>query len=83
MPGMRNTVRELEVSERHLAWGAACYRHGILTSSQWNSIQVTVQQSVVSRVTYRNYMIGRYEPIEVLLCHKDTAYSIWPKNFMS
>ena len=41
VPGMRNTVKELELSERHLAWGAACYRHGILTSSKWNSIQVS------------------------------------------
>ena len=24
--GMRNTVRQLELGGRHLAWGAACYR---------------------------------------------------------
>ena len=49
MPGMRNTVKELEMSERHLAWGAACYRHGILTSSKWNSIEARVQHCQLSR----------------------------------
>ena len=24
-----------------MAWGAACYKHGILQSSQWNSIRVS------------------------------------------
>ena len=46
---MRNTVRELELSGRHLAWGAACYRHGILDSSKWNSIEVSQSTTEQSR----------------------------------
>ena len=39
-PGMENTVREIWSNDKHVAFGAACYRHGIMMSSQWNKIRV-------------------------------------------
>ena len=39
-PGMEATVAEVAASGRHVAWAAACYRHGILMSPEWSEVRV-------------------------------------------
>ena len=38
-PGMEATVAEVAASGRHVAWAAACYRHGILMSREWSEVR--------------------------------------------
>ena len=40
VPGMENTVESLAASDRHLVYGAACYRHGVLMSPQWRQLRL-------------------------------------------
>lgn len=40
IPGMENTVESLAASDRHLVYGAACYRHGVLMSPEWRQLRV-------------------------------------------
>ena len=46
-PGMEATVAGVAASGRHVAWAAACYRHGILMSPEWSQVVVVMVVVVV------------------------------------
>ena len=40
MPGMLRTMEEVWSSDRHVVFGASCYRHGILMNKEWTDVKV-------------------------------------------
>ena len=78
-PGMENTVESLAASDRHLVYGAACYRHGVLMSPLWRELRVDGVSPEEQLLTWLN----EDTRIQVRPCHVSSRNSSWSPQVRS